>query len=310
MTQLLPPCIAISAALLSSLTLANDNNAIYQSIQLGVTQQSQLFEFNDNNNTDTRINVWGTRAQYQVGKGPWNIIMDYHQADASDSEANNQHSYELDFETKSVGLFIEYYLEKFWFATGYSNSNDTTDYLFDNTDGPLPNNQKEHFSDYSEVKYQSITLESGYIHYTQSGQWAATWGLTQQEVEEDIRYNNLRNNTTPVSNSQINEEGVLTNLTVSYGHFLPISDTLQLALNAGLRREITIRGDGRIQQSTRQGSPAISEDLQSTSQSASTSQQAQASLQHSKGSISLSVDKLSDQSFPHSYFSAALSVYF
>ena len=262
---------------------------VFQSIQLGITQQSQLFELNDDNNSDTRLNVWGSSAQYQIGKGPWNLIADYHQADAS---SNNNQRDELDFQTQSVGLFVEYYLENTWLALGYSNSEDTTDY-------PLNN--------YTQISYQSFILESGYIHDTQSGQFSATWGLTQQYVKEDSEFNSSGQ----VTAYQIDEEGILTSLTISYGRFFPLSDALQVAINAGLRREITLSGDGRIQQSTRQGGPGstqtpTSEDLQSTSQSASTSQQAQISLQHLKGSISLSIDKLSDQSFSNSYFSAGL----
>ncbi len=290
MTLFLRSCTVIAAALISGHVLADENNAIYQSIQVGITQQSQLFEFSDDNNSDTRLNVWGNSVQYQIGKGPWNLIADYHQADARNT--SNQQRYELDFQTQSVGLFVEYYLENTWLALGYSGSEDTTDY---------------NLNKYNQITYQSFIIESGYIHYTQSGQLAATWGVTRQYVEEDTEFNNNGQPTT----LQIDEDGILTSLTISYGHFFPLSDALKVAINAGVRREITLSGDGRIQQSTRQGGPgstqtSTSEELQSTSQSASTSQQAQVSLQHLKGSISLSVDKLTDQSFTDSYFSASL----
>jgi hypothetical protein len=281
----------IAATLFTGFASADDDNAVYQSIQVGITQQNQLFEYNDADNTEGRLRVWGQRAQYQVGKGPWILIMDYHQAQASNS--SNLARYQLDFKSKSAGVFIEYYLEHLWLALGYNQSKETTEYNSNNK---------------SQIDYQNYSLESGYIHYTQSGQWAATWGLTQQYVEDETSGDQI-------SNSQMDENGILTNLTVSYGHFYPLSENFQLALNAGLRREFTLSGDGRIQQSTRNQGPsnnnqAQPEDLQSTTQSASTSQQAQISLQHKKGSISLNVDKLSDQSFANSYFGASISAYF
>ena len=308
MTQFLHPYVAICTALLSSYALADDNNDIYQSIQLGVTQQSQLFEFNDTSNSSTRLRVWGSRAQYQIGKGPWNLIVDYHQGEASDNDSNNTQSYTLDFETKSYSGFIEYYLENIWLAIGFNNSEDTTNYRF-NTDRSLPDNEQDNFRDFSQVVYRSTTFEGGYIHYTQSGQFAVTGGISQQQVEEEIQHTELINNNGQPSLSKIDEDGILTSLNLSYGHFFPLSQSVQLALNAGLRRDITLSGDGRIQQSSRNQTPS-SEEMKSTSQSASTSQQAQVSLQHQQGNISLNVDKLSDQSFAHSYFSAALSIYF
>lgn len=299
MTLFLRPYAVIAATLFTGFASADDGNAVYQSIQVGITQQNQLFEYNDADNTEGRLRVWGQRAQYQVGKGPWNLIMDYHQASATST--SNSRQFKLDFQTQSAGLFVEYYLKNLWFALGYNASEETTEYNAGND---------------SQVNYQNYTVESGYIHYTQSGQWAATWGFTQQYVEEDIRHTETDDGqVSQINNDQIDENGILTNLTISYGHFFPLSDTLQVAMNLGLRREFTLSGDGRIQQTTRQSGPgsnstSTSEDLQSTSQSASTSQQAQISLQHLKGSISLSVDKLSDQSFANSYFGAAIAVHF
>ena len=321
MTQLLPSCIAISAALFSSLTLADGNNATYQSFQLGITQQSQLFEFNDTDNADTRLNVWGKRAQYQVGKGPWNLIMDYHEADASDSDGNNQQGYQLDFKTQSAGIFVEYALENIWLAIGYADSEDTTEYRVNSVEETSNNNQSKLFLDDSQVNYQNFILEGSYVHYTDAGQFTATWGLTKQLVEEEIQYREFNKNTGQLSlqettDYQIDEDGVLTNLTLSYGRLFALGEAFKLALKAGVRREITLSGDGRIQQTSRgQGGPnnnqtPNADELQSTSLSASTSHQAQLSLLHPSGSISLSVDKLSDQTFAHSYFSAALSVYF
>ncbi len=314
MTLFLRLYVITCTALLSGYALADDNNDIYQSIQLGITQQSQLFEFNDTSSSSTRLNVWGSRIQYQVGKGPWNLIMDYHQGDASDEDTHSIEPYSLDFETKSYGAFIEYNLENIWLAMGFNNSEDATNYRVDTSD-------QNEFKDDNQINYQSITLESGYIHYTQSGQFSAALGLSQQQVKEKQYTETNSGNNGQASASQIdeytiNEDGILTSLTLSYGHFFPLSQSFQLALNAGLRREITLSGDGRIQQPSRNldgpnsNQSSSDEELQSTSQSASTSQQAHISLQHKRGSISLNLDKLSDQSFAHSYFSAALSIYF
>jgi len=312
MTLLSRPYLIYPLALLCMSSTSSASDEPFQSIQLGLTQQSQQFDFND---STTSLNVWGKSGQYQYGQGPWNLIFAYQKGDASDSDSNTERRYNLDFETSGYSVFIEYYFESIWLALGYADNEDKTTYSYNTQD--RNNNAPLHYRDNSQVNYGSLTLESGYSYYTQLGQFNFTLGLTKQEVYESIRYtefesvnNELR--VTDQTDYNINEDGILSSLALGYGHFFTISETLRLALNLGLRREVTLSGEGRIQESSRfQGRPntnqETSSDLQAISQTASTSQQGQISLQHPRASLSLSVDKLSDQSLSNAYFSAAVS---
>ena len=306
---------------LALLCISNTSSAseeAFQSIQLGVTQQSQEFDFSD---STTSLNVWGMNGQYQYGQGPWNFILGYHQGDASDEDSNTERRYNLDFERQGYSAFVEYYFESIWLALGYANSEDKTGYSYDTIDRNNNNDNDElHYRDNNQVNYDSVTLESGYSYYTESGQFNIALGLTKQEVDENIRYTELKRvngdlKADPPTSYNINENGILSSLSLGYGHLIHISETLRLALNLGLRREVTLSGEGRIQETSRfQGQPnngpATSSDLQAISQTASTSQQGRISLQHPRVSLSLSVDKLSDQSFSNAYFSAGVSLNF
>ena len=312
MTLISRPSLVFPLALLCISGAAMANDGPYQSIQLGITQQSQEFDFND---STTSLNVWGMSGQYQYGQGPWNFILAYQQGDASDSDSNAERRYNLEFESLGYSAFIEYYFESVWLALGYADNEDKTTYSYNTQD--RNNNTPLHYRDNSQVNYGSLTLESGYSYYTESGQFNVTLGLTKQEVDEFIRYTEFENINNELrvkdqTDYNINEDGILSSLALGYGHFFTISKTLRLALNLGLRREVTLSGEGRIQESSRfQGRPntnqETSSDLQAISQTASTSQQGQVSLQHPRASLSLSVDKLSDQSFSNAYFSAGIS---
>ena len=315
MTLLSRPSLVFPLALLCISGAAMANDSPYQSIQLGITQQSQEFDFND---STTSLNVWGMSGQYQYGQGPWNFILAYHQGDASDSDSdsddNSEQRYNLEFETLGYSAFVEYYFESIWLALGYAQSEDETIFNYHN------DSESQHYRDNNQVNYDSITVESGYSYYTESGQFNIAMGLIKQEVDENIRYTQFENKNNRlevagVTNYNINEDGILTSLSLGYGHFFNINEALRLAFNLGLRREVTLSGEGRIQESSRfQGppnnNPETSSDLQAISQTASTSQQGQISLQHLRGSLSLSVDKLSDQPFSSAYFSAGVSLNF
>ena len=267
---------------ISGATMANEE--AFQSIQLGVTQQSQEFDFND---STTSLNVWGMSGQYQYGQGPWNLILGYQQGNASNSEQN----YDLDFETQGYSTFVEYYFETTWLALGYAKSEDKTAYVLDRNNGP----DARHLN---QVNYDSFSLESGYSYYTESGQINTTQGLIKQEVDDFTSRTDFADSDGEL---QVNEDGILISFALSYGHFFAISDRLRLALNLGLRREITLSGESRIPRSGR------AQEQSSNQQTASTSQQGQISLQSPRGSLSLGVDKLTDQSFSDGYFSAGVS---
>ncbi|MEH6346109.1 MAG: hypothetical protein V7785_13545 [Bermanella sp.] len=316
MTLLSRPYLVYPLALLCISSTSSASEEAFQSIQLAVTQQSQDFDFSD---STTSLNVWGMSGQYQYGQGPWNFILGYQQGDAADGGSNTERRYSLDFERQGYSAFVEYYFESIWLALGYAQSEDKTTYSYISQD--RNNNSEEptnsDFKDNNQVNYDSFTLESGYSYYTESGQFNIALGLTKQEVDENLRNTEFERingelKAEPPTSYNINESGILSSLSLGYGHLINISETLRLSLNLGLRREVTLSGEGRIQETSRfQGasnnSPETSSDLQAISQTASTSQQGRISLQHPRASLSLSVDKLSDQSFSNAYFSAGVS---
>ncbi len=256
-------------ALLCISAIATANEGPYQTIQLGV----------------------------QYGQGPWNFILGYQQGDANDSDDNGERRYNLEFESQSYSAFLEYYFESVWLALGYASGEDKTTYNIED----LNRNNVPEAQHLNQVNYDSLTLESGYSYYTESGQVNTSLGLTKQEVDE---FTSRTNFVSGNGDLQVKENSILSSFALSYSHFFAVTDSWQLALNLGLRREITLSGESRIPRSGR------FQENSSDLQAASTSQQGQISLQHSRGSLSLSVNKYSDQSFSDAYFSAGVSLNF
>ncbi len=282
----------------------------YQSANLALTQQSQTFSYESG---DKSLNLQGYRVLYQYGINDWRFSVDYN--DASDEEESRRVAgnpqYGLQYETSGINAFAEYNWPSSWLALGISKSQDETQYHFNNQ------LQRTSTSSNTQVDYDNLTLDTGFIYATQQGQWILSGSLIKQFINERSHYHSKINGNDNDEVTRVNENGLLTSMGLSYGHYFNFSQYWELYISGGLRRQITLTGEGRTTthyrtplQNNLASNQTSSSELQSISQSASTSQQIHVSFLHNKGSISFDVDKLSSQSTSQAYFSAGFGVNF
>ncbi len=273
-------------------------------------------------NADINLNLQGYSLLYQYGIDDWRISVDYNSA--GDSKVNTalqgEPQYGLQFETSGVNLFVEYNWPNSWLAVGLGKSQDDTRYHFHEPD-PIQTNRLNIRND-TQVDYKSLTLDSGYIYMSAQGQWIVSGNLIQQSVEEQNHYIYKDNDSAEQESNtdevtRLNENGTLASMGLSYGHYLSLSDSWQLYLSAGLRRQVTIAGNGRTTthfrappNSNQAGNQVSSSELESISQSASTTHQLQIAAYHEKGSISFDVSNLNNQSLSEAYYSVGIGVVF
>ncbi len=283
-------------------------------VNVGYTQQSQTFSYSTG---DTSLTLQGYSLLYQYGINDWRISVDYNLA--SDAKANNaqqgEPQYGLQFETSGVNLFAEYNWPSSWLAVGIGKSQDDSRYQFNDPD-PNPVNRINTRSE-TLVDYRSLTLDSGYIYVLSNGQWIVSGSLIQQLVEEKSHYHHEENGTKDDQVTNLNENGTLASMGLTYGHYFALNEHWQLYLSAGLRRQITIAGNGRTTthyrtplQNNQAGTQVTSSELESISQSASTTHQLQFSAYHNKGSISFDVSKLHHQALSEAYISVTGGIVF
>ena len=302
------PFVCLLALLFNPVYAAQDS---YQSLNLAITQQSQTFSYES---VDKTLNLQGYRVLYQYGINDWRFSVDYN--NASDEEESRRVAgspqYGLLYETSGINVFAEYNWPTSWLALGISKSRDETQYYF--------NKQLQHIGSQTQVDYDNLTLDTGFIYATQQGQWIISSSLVKQFINETSHYRKRIDDNEPDNIDEVtlvNENGLLASMGLSYGHYFNFSEYWELYISGGLRRQITLTGEGRTTthyrtplQSNLASNQTSSSELQSISQSASTSQQLHVSFLHNKGSISIDVDKLSSQSMSEAYFSAGFGVNF
>ncbi len=299
-------------SLMASALHAQQNST--HSVNVGYTQQSQTFSYSAG---DTSLTLQGYSLLYQYGINDWRISVDYNLA--SDAKANNpaqgEPQYGLQFETSGVNLFAEYNWPSSWLAVGLGKSQDDSRYVFNDPD-PNPIN-RIHSRSETLVDYRSLTLDSGYIYTLTNGQWIVSGNLIQQIVQEKSHYFHDENGTKDDQVTNLNENGTLASIGLIYGHYFTLNEYWQLYVSAGLRRQVTVAGNGRTTthyrtplQTNLANNQVTSSELESISQSASTTHQLQFSAYHNKGSISFDVSKLDNQSLSEAYFSVGVGVVF
>jgi hypothetical protein len=316
---------SLAFAIISLLSLmANSLHAqenSYHVSNVAYTQQSQTFSYSEG---DVNLNLQGYGLLYQYGIGDWRISVDYDSA--SDDNASNASQgnpqYELQYETSGMNVFAEYNWPQSWLAVGVGQRQDDTRYHYREAANNTRNRSTTRND--TQVDYTSLTLDSGYIHALAQGQWIVSGNLIQQYVEEQSHYiyntgENQPNSTTPPNPDNqdevtlLDENGTLASMGLSYGHYVNLSETWQLYLSAGIRRQITITGNTRTTtrfRNPQRNNQASNSELESISQSASTTHQLQISAYHNKGSISFNVNNLNGQSISKAYFSVGVGINF
>lgn len=280
----------------------------YHSVQMALTQQNQLFEFNAGNKT---LNLQGYRLGYRYSINNWRFSVDYNRSE--DEDTSTRPKYSLSFENSGYSFFAEYNWQNIWLALGYSLSQDKTGFSFklpNAGEGPVEGGFD------LDVYYQNIVLDTGYLHTIGSGLWTLSGSLTRQILEEEKQAYSIQTGSSILqSNTQIDENAWMASMGINYSHYFQISKSWELSLAAGLNHQFTLEGEGQLQQTSIRRT-AISTNQNTTTevitenQSSSTSNQLQVSLLHDRGNINFDVDKLTDQSIDDAYFSIGVGVNF
>ena len=270
----------------------------YQSFNLALTRQHSSLNFVS---ADKSLTLQGVRLGYQYGIAGWRVGLDYNRANDSQGQPSplNNHAFNLTADSSALSFFAEYNWRNSWLGLGYGDSHYEHHYRF--FDGSRAREGADEV-----VNYASSTLDWGYLMPIETGQWRLTASLIHQRTDEKSHY--FYSVAGQRQDSISHENGLLAGMGLYYGHYLTINRDWQLYLNLGLYRQVTLEGEARIQYARRPSSATASQSA--ATQSASSSQQLQASLLHARGSIDFNVDKLADQDLAQAYYSLGLGVNF
>jgi len=277
-------------------------------VSVGISQQTQVVDLNSNT---LNLPVCSPKIQYQLISGPWLII-------ASASKGNkNQASlslddtlrYQLDFNQTSESLYFDYSFEQLIISLGYSQSSLQQTFK--------TNENGARSAGTNRTDYRSFVTGIGYGWHFEQSQLLTSLSLGQQTTDEYYQLQEIINNTQNIQSShdEISQSGWLGSLNVNYQHYFSVSEHIQWMLGSGIQYSEIIDGEAHIYQSSHTrlaGNRFFASEHESLvdSDSSSTSLMVQSSLIVDNGSIHLSADKLTSESWSDALFEFDITLYF
>lgn len=296
----------------------DNDSQVSHYLQVGLSQHKQVFEFSS---AQKNLTLLGRTLVYQYSLRDFAINLSAQKI----KDTDQGQLYNLLFTSKTYSLGVDYNWDHFhqtankttgeyvyassWLGLTYGHTNDNTAFIYN---GPL-----NHVENKSELAYQDISLQYGFQYYFLNGPFTTSLTLSRQFIEEENTQHANRNSSFIIkeSKSRLTESGVLANFSLMKSHYITLNTSLELVMSAGISRQITLQGEGRILNTSRNNTAFSNEEsdssiLQSSSQGNSTSQQIHVVLLSENKHISFDINKRHHQSLPNAYFNLSFGIAF
>lgn len=275
-----------------------------QGVQLGLSQQRQLFTFEDRELT---TDIISRTLQYQYSQGSWVVGASYAYSEAEKS-ATDSAVFQFEFDSQSFSVFAEKSFADLWLGLALSQGDDNSRYQA----GRVRVNADIR----DDTDFRNLTADIGYGQFLSSSYWSASTSLTQQWLTTQKRLALRRASQADIlQDSDGNEQALLAGFNARYEHYFPLNEHYELAVSGGLNHQFTLSGDGLIQlNNQRHGRGGVQQQQRTEtlthSASASTALSLRLSLLHLKYSLSAEIDQLTDQSSTDAYYGAGIGISF